>query len=264
MKILNIMIALICVTALAGCMSKTRLKKEIAEIVKEDPKVLTDAIEANPVEFVEAFQRAIRTGQAEMRKRQEQAEKKKLEDAYDNPLTPKIRGDEYLGNKDAPLLLVMYSDFECPFCTRGYKTVKALMERYGKNIMYIYKHLPLSFHQNAMIAAKYYEAIRIQDKNKAYKFHDKLFEAQSKLKNGEKFLKKLAKQVGANMGKLAKDLKSSKVEERIKEDLQEAASFGMQGTPGFLLNGIPVKGAYPESYFINIVEELKKRGKIKL
>ena len=66
------------------------------------------------------------------------------------------------------------------------------------------------------------------------------------------------------MAKLEKDVNSEAIEKRIEEDLQEAASFGMQGTPGFVLNGIPVKGAYPTSHFIGIVDELKKRGKVKL
>ena len=66
------------------------------------------------------------------------------------------------------------------------------------------------------------------------------------------------------MAKLQKDVKSKAVQERIDADLKEAAKFGMQGTPGFILNGVPVKGAYPTSHFVSIVEELKKRGKVKL
>ena len=66
------------------------------------------------------------------------------------------------------------------------------------------------------------------------------------------------------MNKLAKDIKSDEVMNRIKQDQAEAAKFGFQGTPGFLLNGVPVKGAYPVSHFEGIVQELKKRGKVNL
>ena len=59
-------------------------------------------------------------------------------------------------------------------------------------------------------------------------------------------------------------MKSDAVINRIKQDQAEAAKFGFQGTPGFLLNGVPVKGAYPVTHFEGIVEELKKRGKIKM
>ena len=150
-----------------------------------------------------------------------------------------IRKDEAIrGPKDAPLTLVEYSDFECPFCSRGYETVVSLLKKYDGKIRFIYKHLPLSFHEQAMISAKYYEAIRLQDEKKAFAFHDEVFKNQRKLKNGESFLQATAKQVGADMGKLKKDLNSEAVQRRIDEDTKEAGNFGMQGTPGFLLNGV--------------------------
>ena len=81
---------------------------------------------------------------------------------------------------------------------------------------------------------------------------------------GERFFKSVAKEVKVDMSKLEKDLNSPKVMARIQEDLAEAKKYGFQGTPGFLINGIPVKGAYPPSHFDMIIEELKKRGKISL
>ena len=138
------------------------------------------------------------------------------------------------------------------------------MKAYPGKVAFIYKHLPLSFHKQAMIASQYYEGIRLQDEKKAFKFHDLVFEKQRQLRNGESFLKKLAKQVGADMAKLEKTVNSESVKKRIEEDMQEAAGFGMQGTPGFLINGVPVKGAYPFSHFKGIIEELTKRGKLKL
>lgn len=245
-----------------SCSPQNVTKESIAKILKENPEILTDAIEANPADFMEAVQKAAKNAQKDMAKRREEAEKKKLEEAYKNPLKPQIRSDESFrgAGKDAPIVLVEYSDFECPYCTRGYSTVMELLVKYSGKIGFVYKHLPLSFHQNAMIASKYYEAIRLQDEKKAYKFHDLIYDNQRKLKNGEKFLKAEAKKLGLNMKKLAKDIKSKKVQERIDQDLKEAAKYGFQGTPGFLINGIPVKGAYPTSHFEDIIKELKKRG----
>jgi predicted DsbA family dithiol-disulfide isomerase len=60
------------------------------------------------------------------------------------------------------------------------------------------------------------------------------------------------------------EIKSERVKKRIEADIKEAGSFGMQGTPGFLLNGIPVRGAYPAEYFVSLVDELVKRQKLKL
>lgn len=257
--------ALLCLSLLGGCMSDAQLEKKVAKILKENPEVLTEVIEDNPAEVMEAFQKAAKSAEKILAKKREEEERKKLEEHFEKPLNPKIRKDEAIrGNKDAPLVLVEYADFECSFCSKSLHTVLKLTKKYGDKIQFIYKHLPLGFHPQAMISAQYYEAIRLQDSQKAFKFHDKVYKDQSELRNGEKFLKVLAKTVGADMKRLKKDLHSQVVKDRIAEDRQEAAKFGMQGTPGFLLNGVPVKGAYPVEHFVNLVNELKKRGKVKL
>ena len=248
-------------TLLVSCVSE----KEIGEMLKKNPDILTDAIKEHPQKFLEALNAAVKKAQAGERENREVEEKKKFEESFNNPLVPEIRDDEAMrGPKDAPLTLVEYSDFECPFCKRGYETVNALLEKYKGKIRFIYKHLPLSFHPNAMPAAQYFEAIRLQSGDKALDFHDELFDNFEKIKLGEKFFKTAAKKVGADMKKLAADLNSPEVKARINQDLAEAKKYGFQGTPGFLLNGIPVKGAYPPSHFDTIIEELKKRNKVDL
>lgn len=244
-----------------GCTTEKQLKEQIRQIIKDDPTLIIDAVESKPVAFMEALQKAARTAQAEMAKQRDDDEKKQLEERFTSPFKPEVRSDEsFRGNKNAPLLLVEYSDFECPYCAKAFETVQELREKYGNKIKFVYKHLPLSFHSNALIAAQYYEAIRLQDPNKAWEFHDQILLDQGKLKNGEKFLKPLAQKLNVDMKKLGKDLESESVKNRIDADQKEAAKFGFQGTPGFLLNGIPVKGAYPAAHFDGIVEELKKRG----
>jgi protein-disulfide isomerase len=250
---------------LASCMTDDQLKEKMTKIIKENPSIVLESIKANPAEYLMTFQEAAKGAQKDMAAIRAKKEQADLEKTYDNPLTPVVRKDELIrGPKNAPLTLIEYSDFECPFCKRGYNTVMELMKKYGNNIRFIYKHLPLSFHKQARIASQYYEALRLQKGEYAFKFHDELYKNQAKLKQGEKFLSKIAKDIGADMARLKKDIKSKEVLDRIEQDEKEAASFGMQGTPGFVLNGVPVKGAYPASHFETIVEELKKRGKIKL
>ena len=240
-------------------------EKQIGEMLKKNPKLITDAIKENPSEFIEALNSAVKAAQGDQRKKAEEEEKRKLEESFNNPMVPEIRSDDVIrGTKGAPITLVEYSDFECPFCSRGYETVVQLLKKYEGKIQFVYKHLPLSFHPNAMPAAQYYEALRLQSLDKAGQFHDQLFENFSKVKKGESFFKSLAKKVGADMARLKKDLDSDAVNNRIKEDLAEAKKFGFQGTPGFLINGIPVKGAYPPEHFVQIVDELVKRGKLSL
>jgi len=250
---------------LSACMSDAQFNEKLKKAFKDDPNLLKEAVESHPAEFVTAVQNAVKGAQEDMAKKREDEEKKKFEESLDKPLVPVISDKEAIrGTKGAPLLLVEYSDFECPFCTRGYETVNALLKKYEGKIQFVYKHLPLSFHPQAMISAQYYEAIKMQNHEKAFKFHDAIFAEQEKLKNGEGFLKSVAKKLNVDMAKLAKDIDSKEVLNKIEADQEEAAKFGFQGTPGFLLNGVPVKGAYPAEHFIQIVEELQKRNKISL
>ncbi len=233
-------------------------EKKVGQILKEHPEILQEAIKADPAGFIMTLQEAAADAKENM-------EKKKFEQSFDNPLEPKIASNEaFRGNPDGPLVLVEYSDFECPYCSRGYATMTQFMEKYKGKVKFVYKHLPLSFHKQAMISSQYFEALKLQDTEKAFKFHDEIFKNQRGLKNGEKFLKKTAESVGADMKKLADDLNSDVVKNKIKEDMEEAAKFDIQGTPGFVLNGVPIRGAYPISHFEMIVEELKKREKVKL
>jgi protein-disulfide isomerase len=244
-----------------ACTSKEDLKK----MMKENPDIITEAIEANPEKFIDALNNAVKAAQEGQGKKRETDEKKALEESFNNPLQAEIRSDEsFRGDKDAPITLIEYSDFECPFCSRGFNTVMELMDKYKGKIRFAYKHLPLSFHPQAMPAAQYYEAIRLQSPEKAWQFHDAIYKNQRALQNGEKFLKEEAKKLKVDMTKLAKDIKSDAVQKRIDADMAEAAKFGFQGTPGFLLNGVPVKGAYPAQHFDDLITELKKRGKITL
>lgn len=256
----SILLALALILA-AACTSKDDLKK----MIKENPEIITEAIEANPEKFIDALNAAVKAAQEGQGKKREEEEKKALEDSFNNPLVPEIASDyAWRGTKDAPITLVEYSDFECPFCSRGFGTVMELMEKYKGKIRFAYKHLPLSFHPQAMPASQYYEAIKMQSPEKAWEFHDRIYKDQRKLQNGEAFLKSLAKELKVDMAKLAKDVKSEAVQKIIDADMAEAGKYGFQGTPGFLLNGIPVKGAYPTAHFNNLIEELKKRGKISL
>lgn len=258
-------IAMLATIFLAGCTSDKDMKAQMSKLLKENPSILTEAIEKHPAEFITALQNAAKNAQDSMGKQREQDEKKQLEESFNTPMMAEIRKDEAIrGPKDAAITLVEYSDFECPFCTRGNETVNALMKKYEGKIRFVYKHLPLSFHEQAMISAQYFEAIRIQNNDKAFAFHDEIFQNQAKLKNGSAFLDSAAKKVGADMTKLKKDLNSDAVKNRIAADVAEAGKFGMSGTPGFLLNGVPVRGAYPAEYFVNLIDELQKRGKLKI
>jgi protein-disulfide isomerase len=106
----------------------------------------------------------------------------------------------------------------------------------------------------AMPAAKWMEAVALQSPEKGWLFHDKLFQNQSQL--SEDFFKKTAKELGVNVDKAAQDAESPAVAQKIENDINEAKSFKFSGTPGFLINGVPLRGAYPIEKFDEIIIRL--------
>lgn len=232
--------------------SADKLKK----LVEENPDIVFGAIEKHPDKFLEVVNKAVREGQVKARQKEEEEEKKRMDEEFNNPKAPVISENRAIyGSKDAPVTIVVYSDFECPYCERGYKVIQQIKENYKEKVRLVFKNLPLDFHPLAMPAAKYFEAIALQSSDKAYKFHDEVFENQNKFKaEGEKFLKAAAKKVGANIAKLEKDLNGDEVQSRIKADMEEARKFGFSGTPGFLVNGVSVRGAFPFEEFKKIID----------
>ncbi len=242
---------LTCTTAQATEITGDELKKAL----QENPDVLIEAIKANRTAIFDIIKQTGREEQASMQKEAEEAERKASADSFKNPLKPVIDDKtRILGEKDAKYTLVEYSDFQCPYCASAHHTVKELRKRHGKELRFIYKHLPLPFHAQAMPAAQWLEAVAIQSPEKAWKFHDILFENQAKL--GVDFFKKTARDLGIDVERCEKDAESQAVKDRIAADMEEARQFGFNGTPGFLLNGIPVKGAYPIEHFEEIIKKL--------
>lgn len=243
------------------------VEKKVKEVLEKHPEYVIDVLEKNPEKVLNALQKAIEQQREQGAKKQQEDQEKAVDQMIEKPLAPKIAADEVIrGTKGAPIVLVGYSDFECPYCTRGFAVVTSLLNKpeYKGKIQFIYKHLPLNFHPNARPAARYYEAIKDQSHELAIKFHDAVFEQQGKLKNGEKFLQEVAKKINVNMKKLEESLKNSKIDSKIDEDMKEAEQFSIEGTPGFILNGVAIRGAYPEEYFIEIIKKLQAAKKLSL
>lgn len=253
MKKSSLLWAVMAVFVAAGCTSKQQIQK----LIEDNPEIVFQAIKKNPKKFVEVVNEAVKTAQEGSREDEAKAEAVRMEEEMKNPKKPVIEeGRVIFGNKNAPITIVEYSDFQCPYCGRGFQTVKEVEKAYGDKVRIIFKHLPLDFHPMAMPAAKYFEAIAMQDPKKAEKFHDEVFTNQKDLnQGGEKFLKEMAKKVGANVAKVEKDMNSEAVQKRIATDMEEAKKFEFSGTPGFLINGVSLRGAYPVPEFKKIIDK---------
>jgi len=237
----------------AGCTpSADSLKKAI----EKDPSIVFSAIDKDPEGFIEVVNKAAQMAQQKGAEKAQQEEGKKRDEEFKNPLKPEIQaGRAAKGPADAPITIVEYSDFECPYCVRGFQTINEVLKAYEGKVRIVFKHLPLDFHPKALPAAKYFEAIAMQDHGKAFKYHDLIFENQGELKQrGEDFMKEAARKAGADMKRLEKDLENPKIAETISADMEEARKFEISGTPGFLINGVSLKGAYPFSEFKLIID----------
>lgn len=252
MKKSSLILGVIALFVATGCSSKQQIEKAI----EDNPEIVFNAIKKNPKKFVEVVNEAVRTAQESSREDEAKEESARVEEEFKNPKVAAVEeGRVIFGKKDAPVTIIEYSDFQCPYCSRGYTTVKEVMKQYPDQVRIVFKHLPLDFHPMAMPAAKYFEAIALQDHSKAEKFHDEIFQNQSKLnQDGEKFLKAAAKKVGANLAKVEKDISTEAVTKRIAADMEEAKKFDFSGTPGFLINGVSLKGAYPAPEFKKIID----------
>ncbi len=244
----------------ASCAPST---KQLKEAVEKDPSIVFAAIEKDPEQFIEVVNKAAQNAQRKAQEKAVAEEGKKRDDEFNSPLKPTIDEARVIfGPKDAKITIIEYSDFECPYCAKGHATVDEVMKAYPKDVRVVFKHLPLDFHPMAMPAAKYFEAIALQDHSKAEKFYNEIFNNQGDLRSKkEGALKDAAKKVGADLKRLEKDLNSETVTKRIQADMEEARKFNFSGTPGFIINGVSLRGAYPFPEFKAIIDRHLKTTK---
>lgn len=239
---------------MAGCAPSA---SQMQKVLEDNPEVLFSVIEKHPDKFFQTVQKAqmqMRQGEEE-RMMKEEGEKR--EEEFKSPKVPAIADDRaYEGEKSAPVTIVEYSDFECPFCRKGHLTMDQILKEYPGKVKVVFKNLPIErIHPHALIASKYYEAVALQDIKKAAAFKKEVFENQREFTDaGEKFLKDAAKKVGANVAKVQADINSEAVTKRIDEDRAEAEKFEFSGTPGYLINGVSLRGAYPAEEFKKIID----------
>ena len=161
--------------------------------------------------------------------------------------------DAVRGDKDAPVTIVEWSDFECPFCARFFEqALPSIEEEYIKTgkVKLVYRDFPLSFHTNAQKAAEAAECAGEQ--GKYWEMHDLLF-AQG-VQGGVAGFKQYAKTLGLNTAKFDTCLDSGAMAGEVHQDMADGAAVGIQGTPGFIVNGKLVSGAQPFAVFKQVID----------
>ena len=161
------------------------------------------------------------------------------------------------GDFNAPITLVEFSDFECPFCARHYPTLTKILDDYKGKVRLVYKHFPLVFHPNGQKAAEASECA--DEQGKFWEYHDKLFENLAVSGYSLENFKQWAKDLGLNSENFNDCLDSGKFAQKVKDDSQEGLQKGVNGTPATFVNGQLVSGALPYESFKQIIDSLLKQ-----
>jgi protein-disulfide isomerase len=162
------------------------------------------------------------------------------------------------GPADAPVEIIEFSDFQCPYCLSAHPTVKRLLDTYGDRVHFVYRHYPLPNHPNARPAAEASQCANEQ--GKFWPYHDRLFANPTKLSDAD--LKRHAAELGLDSPKFDACFDSHKFKSVIDADVKTANELGVNGTPAFFINGRMVSGAQPFEVFKRVIDEeleFKKR-----
>ena len=157
------------------------------------------------------------------------------------------------GKSSAPVTIVEYSDFQCPFCSRGAETVNEVKKKYGNKVRIAFKHFPLPMHHDAKPAAEASMCVNEQGSNQFWKFHDLAFKNQDKLDQAS--LEKYAKESGADVKKYGECVKSGKYSDYVTKDMENGEKIGVKSTPTFFVNGQILSGALPIETFSEAIDD---------
>ncbi len=155
------------------------------------------------------------------------------------------------GPENAPITMIEFSDFECPFCLTAFPTIQQVLSTYGDRIHFVYRHYPLANHPRARPAAE--ASACADEQGKFWAFHDRLFTNQQRL--GDEDLKQHAAAVGLDAAQFNACYDSRKYTAEVDADIRAGDEAGVSGTPAFYINGRMLSGAQPFEAFQRIIDE---------
>jgi len=155
------------------------------------------------------------------------------------------------GPEDAPVTIVEFTDFQCPYCARAQKTLQEIRERYGDKVRLVYKSYPLGIHKKARPAA--IAAVAAHEQGRFWEYKRLLFERQKEL-NRDGTLEEIAKEVGLDLARWQKARDDGLTSGKVTLDEQQAQRLRVRSTPTFYVNGYRIKGARPFESFARIID----------
>ncbi len=224
-------------------MSDAEMIRALERIFAERPDLVINVLRKHSELVLDIAQE----GSTKRRKRSLEAQWRK-DRAIDKDVT--MDGRPIWGDKDAPITVVEFSDFTCPYCQQAAESLKLIMEEYGGKVRLLFKHTPLSSSPISIMASEYVIAAGYQSETKAKRLYEAIFSQRARLLEvGEPFLQETAEKLGLNVKKLAQDAGSKRTKNIIEQDLKDAEALGVEGTPYFLVNNLVIRGALPYELF---------------
>jgi protein-disulfide isomerase len=166
-----------------------------------------------------------------------------------------IGSDHIRGSIDAPITIVEYGDYECPYTGMAYPVVKDIMKQFGDKIYFVFRNFPLNeIHPHAQNAAEAAEAAAAQDK--FWEMHDYLFEHQKALDNS--YLLKYAQKVGLDIERFKKEMSGHVYASLIEQSLKNGINSGVEGTPTFFVNGVRYEESWDLETFSKTLKKLQE------
>jgi protein-disulfide isomerase len=173
-------------------------------------------------------------------------------------MTQLVNDDPYLGEADAPIVIVEFSAYACPYCGRHFQqTVAPLLENYGQYVRYVYRDFP-SINPNVSFPAAM-AANCAEEQGKFWEYHDVLFNNQQSL--GEAYFVQVAEELGLDMDQFNACVADQKYYDEVNTDFYDGLALGISGTPSFYINGKFYSGAQPYQFFERVIQrELNALG----
>jgi len=163
----------------------------------------------------------------------------------------KTDGAATRGSPSAAVTVVVFSDFQCPYCARGSDIMRAIENRYGNKVQLVFRHNPLPIHKEARLAAA--AGVAAQQQGRFWELHDRMFTNQRQLDRAS--LELMAEAAGLDMGRFRAALDSPATEMAVAADQEQAARLGARGTPTFFVNGRRISGAQPVETFARVIDD---------
>ena len=237
-KALNVFMALLLIIGLtwiptiivpsAQAAIDPKLEKTVLEIIRQNPEVV--------IESVQAYQK-------QQQEQQKQVLQSFASELKTNPKTI-IADSPTTGSRSQKMILLEFSDFQCPYCEKAYETVEEFMAKHQDEVTLVYKHFPLiGIHPQALAAAK--ASWAAQQQGKFWPYYDALFTQQDSL--GEDFYIEVAENLDLDLEQFERDRNSRSSDLAIQKDMELAEKIGIQGIPLFIFNGQVFSGAIPLS-----------------